>query len=513
MTRVIKKYWNEKPVLLIMILAIFFRLLAVIFARGWGMIDDHFLAVEAAQSWVDGYDYNSWLPGSPGNTGPTGHNFFYPGLHFLLFIFFKIIHLQDPQSKMFVVRLINASWSLITVYFGYKITEKLSDKRSARIVGILLALLWFMPWISVRDLVEISCVPLLVLAVWFIVSRGDQPGQTSAYFLSGLFLGLAFDLRPQTILFSIGLIIVVLIEQKWKETITLILGALIPVILVQGAVDFFIWGKPFVELEGYVTGNIKAAHDYITLPWYNYFYVIFGLLIPPVSFMLFFGFMRTWKKFLVIFIPVVLFFMFHSYFPNKQERFILPIIPFFIITGVIGWNEFIDRSKYWINHKQLLRGFWTFFWILNILFLVPVTMVYSKRARVEAMVYLSKYKDIKDILIADSDNNPELFPRFYLRQWPGVYDTFIGNENTMTMIQRVAAKEPMKDQPRFILFTGSKLNPEMVIQTRKSFPFIVYETTIEPGVVDKVMHKLNPINVSRYVFIYRNTALMPKQIP
>lgn len=511
MTALIRKYWNSQPLLLIMMSAIVFRILAVIFARGFGMIDDHFLAVESAQSWVDGYDYNSWLPGSPGNSGPTGHNFFYPGLHFLLFSFFKFIHLNDPQMKMFFVRLINASWSLITVYFGYKITEKLSDKRSARLVGLLLALLWFMPWISVRDLVEMSCIPLLVLSVWFIVSR-DQPGQTSAYFLSGLFLGLAFDLRPQTILFSFGLILVVLFERKWKETITLVLGTLIPVVLIQGTVDYFIWGKPFAELIGYVKGNIRSAQDYITLPWYNYFLVIFGILIPPVSLMLFFGFLRTWKKYLLIFIPVAVFFIFHSYFPNKQERFILPILPFIIITGMIGWNEFVDRSRFWMNHKGLLSGFWIFFWVFNLALLIPVTVVYSKRERVEAMVYLSKYKEIKYLLVADADNNPELFPRFYLGQWPGIYDTFIGNENSMTMIERIS-REPVKKHPRFILFTGSKLKPETIIQARKSFPFLVYETTIEPGLIDKVMHWLNPVNKSRYAFIYRNKALIPEKTP
>ena len=511
MTALIRKYWNHQPLLLIMTLAIVFRLLAVVFARGFGMIDDHFLAVESAQSWVDGYDYNSWLPGSPGNSGPTGHNFFYPGLHFLLFSFFKFIHLNDPQLKMFFVRLINASWSLITIYFGYKITERLSDKRSARMVGLLLTLLWFMPWVSVRDLVEMSCIPLLVLSVWFIVSR-DQPGQTSAYFLSGLFLGLAFDLRPQTIFFSFGLILVVLFERKWKEAITLFLGALIPVVLIQGTVDFFIWGKPFAELIGYVKGNIQSAQDYITLPWYNYFLVIFGILVPPVSFMLFFGFLRTWKKYLLIFIPVAVFFIFHSYFPNKQERFILPILPFIIITGVIGWNEFIDQSRFWMNHKRLLRGCWIFFWILNIAVLVPVSVVYSKRARVEAMVYLSKYKEIKYLVATDDNNNPELYPRFYLGQWPRIYDTFIGNENSMTMLERIS-REPEKYHPRFILFTGSKLKPETIIQARKSFPFLVYETTIEPGLIDKVMHRLNPINQSRYAFIYRNKALIPKKTP
>jgi hypothetical protein len=288
---------------------------------------------------------------------------------------------------------------------------------------------------------------------------------------------------------------------------------LIPIILIQGTIDYFIWGKPFVEIIGYVKGNIQSAQDYITLPWYNYFLVIFGILIPPLSFMLFFGFVRTWKKYYLIFIPVAIFLLFHSYFPNKQERFILPILPFIIITGMTGWHEFTDRSRFWMSHKGLLRGCWIFFWIVNIALLVPVSMVYSKRARVEAMVYLSRYKDVKYILIADADNNPELFPRFYMRQWPGIYDTFTGNENTMMMIERVAAKEAVKNQPRFVLFTGSKLNQEMVIQARKSFPFLVYEKTIEPGTIDKVMHRLNPINVSRYVFIYRNKALIPEKAP
>ena len=78
----IKKSWNDQPLVIIMGLAILFRLLAAIFAKGWGMLDDHFLIIEASQSWADGFDYNSWLPGSKDNIGPSGHNFFYPGIHY-----------------------------------------------------------------------------------------------------------------------------------------------------------------------------------------------------------------------------------------------------------------------------------------------------------------------------------------------------------------------------------------------------------------------------------------------
>jgi hypothetical protein len=68
----------------------------------------------------------------------------------------------------------------------------------------------------------------------------------------------------------------------------------------------------------------------------------------------------------------------------------------------------------------------------------------------------------------------------------------------------------MLNQPQ----SSGKLSvQEMVIQARKSFPFLVYETTIEPGMIDKVMHRLNPVNVSRYFFIYRNKAFVPEKLP
>ena len=133
----IRKYWDDQPLTLIMATAILFRLLAAIFAKGYGMLDDQYVVIESAQSWVDGQDYNSWLPGSQGNTGPTGHNLFYPGINFLFFSLMKLLHIYNPQLKMFFMRLLLAAWSLITVYFGYRVTEALDGKKSARLAGIL----------------------------------------------------------------------------------------------------------------------------------------------------------------------------------------------------------------------------------------------------------------------------------------------------------------------------------------------------------------------------------------
>jgi 4-amino-4-deoxy-L-arabinose transferase-like glycosyltransferase len=506
----IELFWKEHPLTTILFLAVFFRLLATIFARGWGMLDDHFLVIESAQSWVDGQDYNNWLPGSPLNTGPTGHNFFYPGIHFLLFSFFKLIHFNDPQMKMMVVRFLHAAWSMITVYFGYKITLKAGGLKAARLSGLLLAILWFMPWVSVRNMVEVVCIPFLVLAVWTLIRKPDNHLRLSDFLVAGLFLGLAFNIRTQTALFSIGLGLVILFRGKWKEVILMTLGAIIPIVIIQGTIDLIIWGIPFAEIFGYFSDNIISATSYFNMPWYNYFLVVLGFLLPPVSFFLFFGYLKSWKKHLILFLPVALFFIFHSIFPNKQERFILPVLPFIIISGSIGWIEFTGTTSLSQLTKRILQGCWIFFWVINIVALVTITFVYSKKARVETMVYLSKYKNINQLLVADAGNNPELFPRFYLGQWPHIYDELYGRETTDSLLIR-ASKVTFQKQPRFILISSENDVQQEVYNVRKSFPFIVYETTIEPGFIDRLVRWLNPVNKNRTVYIYRNTLFFPRR--
>ena len=506
----IRKYWDDRPLTLIMAMAILFRLLAAIFAKGYGMFDDHYIVIESAQSWVDGHDYNNWLPWSEGNTGPTGHNFFYPAINFLFFSLMKFLHIYDPQLKMLFMRLVLAAWSLITVYYGYRITETLDGKRTARFAGILLALFWFMPWLSVRNLVEMVCVPFIILGFWFTIRAHSKEKPALSWFISGLFLGLATDIRLQALFFPLGLGIWLLIRGKFKPLLSLTAGSLLMVILFEGGIDLVLWGKPFIEIYQYGLICFTDRNDYITLPWYNYFLVLGGMLIPPVSIFLFWGFIRKWKKYLMIFLPILLFFVFHSWIPNKQERFIIPMIPLFVIIGSIGWLEFRGKSAYWAKHKTLLQSAWIFFWVQNSIVLLVFTFTYSKRSMVESMTYLSKYPGIKYMTVIDEANNPEMFPKFYLGQWPVMFNDRNG-DRSLDSILASSVKKSNAFAPRFVLFTGDRNISPMVIRARHYLPFLVYETTIEPGFIDRLVHWLNPINRNKTVTIYRNTEFIPEK--
>ena len=111
----------------ILIGAFLIRLLAAIFSQGYGMHDDHFLVLEASQSWVDGTDYNDWLPKSQVNPVPSGHSFFYVGIHFLILSTFKAVGIHNPKLLVFLIRLLHdfaanivfaARWPNLRVSYG-----------------------------------------------------------------------------------------------------------------------------------------------------------------------------------------------------------------------------------------------------------------------------------------------------------------------------------------------------------------------------------------------------------
>lgn len=509
--RYISVAWEERPLALILWLALLFRLLAAFFARGWGMLDDHFLVIEAPQSWVFGYDYNRWLPGSTGNTGPSGHNFFYPGLHYFLFLGMRAIGLDDPQFKMLIVRIIHAAWSMVTVWAGYRITEKLSGTRPARLAGILLALYFFFPWTGVRNLVESTCIPFLMLGFHRLILHGNRSKAGIVGLQAGLLFGMAMNLRYQTALFPVGVMTVLLLRREWKEALALGAGTAIAFLGVQAAIDLAIWGRPFAEVAGYVTVNVVDRHSYFNLPWYNYFLTVGGMLLPPVSLLLFWGFFRGWKDQLLLFLPAAFFFLFHSAFPNKQERFILPFIPFFIMAGVMGYHRYVKGSRLFVARPGLLRGTWIFFWIINGILLGGLTFMYSKKSRAETMYYLYRYPDVRTIILEDETGNVPLLPIFYTGQWPRFPEKEPGDSTIYQQVERFAAR-PRSAHPQFFIFTGEKNLKERVARARASFPGLVYETTIEPAFIDRFMHRLNPVNRAERFTIYRNTDFYKTKI-
>lgn len=502
----LKAYYSLHPLRTILFAGLVFRLLAAVFSKGFGWIDDQFLVIEIAQSWVSGTDYYHWLP-AVGNSQPAGFSFFYPGLHFVLFTFLDWTPINDPQVKMLFVRLIHALWSMLTVYFGYRVARHFSDKKTALQTGWILALLWFFPFLSVHNLVEFFSVPFVLWGLYLIL-KNEKKENASSLLIAGILLGIAFNVRFQTLLLTGGIGLVLFIEKKWKQAFLVATGVLISILLVQGIVDWVIWGKPFSQLSKYVLYNATHSGEYTSGPWYVYLLFILGMLIPPVSLFFITGYFYNWRKLLIIFLPTFIFLLFHALYPNKQERFITTIIPFLIISGLLGWHRFLKKN---MNLAKINRNSWVFFWILNSLLLLPVSVMYSKKARVESMVYLSRYENLQYFVIEDVNKDVLRFPPlFYLEKYIP-YDAVMHKDN----LKSVATSKNWKDtenQPGFVLFYEPKNLEKRVDSMKLVLPELVFEKLVVPGYLDRVLHWLNPVNDNQNIYIYRNKAVIPDAI-
>ena len=496
------KIWNEKPLIIIMSLGIFFRLLAVIFSKGYAMLDDHFLIIEQSQMWIDNCSESKWLPSS-GIDQPSGHSLFYVGVHYILFKILEWLTVFDPEVKMFIIRFLHAIYSLLIIIFGYKIAKHYGGIKNARVVGLLLSILWLFPFLSVRNLVEFTCIPLFLWGLWITIKNITNYKNILIFIVSGFICGLSFSIRFQAVLLVFGLFTAIVFSRKWFPAIMFGIGATLSFIIIQGIIDYSIWGKPFAEFFEYMKYNLENRYNYFTGNWYNYIFLILGLLIPPLSFFLFFGWVRVWKKYSYVFLPAFLFLLFHLYFPNRQERFILPVLPLIIIAGILGWNDFFEKSKFWRKRTNLYNTFWISFWAINIILLIPLSLTYTKRSYVEAMNYL-RDKNHQYTVVDDMNNDiSSIMPRFYLKDWKPLY--YSSKSESYTKL--IALKENLQSQglplPKYYLFLESENIQSRVDSISIIFPNLVKDTLIEPGFIDKVMHYLNKRNKNQTIIIYK----------
>lgn len=498
---------QRHPLILPLTVGLLLRLAAAVFGGGYLMHDDHFLVVEVAASWADGEDYNNWLPWSQRGV-PEAHpaNFAYPVSQYLLFELFHKVGPHTPQGQALLLRILHGLYSLATIVLGYLMARAVApgQRQVALRVAWILAAGGLWPLLGVHQLVEMVCIPPLMLALW-VLSRHSEPTRRDII-LAGIGIGIATGLRYQCGMFGIGLVPVLLAQRRMKDLLGIGLIALGSFTAMQ-APDLAVWGRPFVQLQAYIAYNSTHAGHYPTGPWYQYILTMVGLLIPPVSLMLLWGAAhrksapQQWWR---IAVPVLCFLVFHSAFINKQERFILPAIPAVIVLGTAGWSLWSERSKWWNRHRMLERGAWGFFWLTSIL-LVAVTIPYSgKHTRVAAMTFLYE-QGAEDYAMVQVDSGA-MPPQFYSGSWryPHVDNRREAREDPIAVTARWCAHPP-----QYILFQGDQHLGEAVAEYKAALPGLRYITTIKPSRIDRWIHELNPINSVERIMVYATDDALP----
>jgi len=428
------------------------------------------------------------------------------------------IGLFDVGLKMLVIRVFHASYSLLTVYLGYKLTETISNRSNARLVGLILTLLWFMPFYSVRNLVEMACIPPVLYGFYLLLaSQKIDKNHWILWVLAGGMFGIAFSLRYHTILLAGGLGLVLLYRKEWIGSILFASGFLVLAFLLIGLIDIQFYEYPFHSIVRYYEYNAAHAYNFITGPPYKFIIVVFGFLIPPVSLMLMVGFIKGRKIEPLIFMAVLVFFLFHSFFPNKQERFMLPILPLVVILGTIGWQEYYQHSDFWQQRKKIISYSWKFFWTLNVLAVLLLAFTYPKRGRIETMRYLGKQTDLGSVVMETSRKKLKANPEFYLGKMAARYKPFQSNRNytwtgfketgrhlsdDFVLIFTLTTKKSFEQlgleiketgkRPNYIAFLGNDNLEQRIARMEREYGSLEFKKYIPTSVYDNLLHFLNP---------------------
>lgn len=343
---------KEHPISVVILIALAARVIAAVFSNGFGFESEYFY-VETPNAWLDNID-------GTGYDSPRGISLLYVSINYLIFGFFKLFGISNPQWLMFFSRLIHGVVSVTVVTLGYRIAKLIVDKRLALNIAWVLALLWFMPYVGVHSLAQTFSLPFLLYGTLLITkqerlrneSRNDNLHRTS-FFIAGIFFALGFSIWYLGAVLYLA-IIVVLSARKNIKGAAVSLAAFLPTAgTTQTIPDFIVWGRPFAEFRAFLNDGVRFSY--------------------PLGY------------------------------------YILALLTILIIAGFIRFYKNGNRLKRYICAACV---------VINMALLAVTTIMYSNKPEVKAMTYLSKDKDMDLFIVEDvfSDETKRP-PVFYEKNW------------------------------------------------------------------------------------------------
>lgn len=449
------------------------RLIAAFFSQGYAMHDDHFVIEDGPFQWFLP-DHGGWFH----RVEPPGHSVVYPSILYAILSSCMNIGITDPQGQMLVMRILHALFATLAIPLAAAIARKVGSERSAQFAALLVAVFWMFPFMSVRNLIEMMSIPPLMAGVLLTLRRHS----TKDLVLAGLAFAVAFMFRYHTALIPGTMVLVLAWQRHWRAALILAAACIVSVSLTQGMIDLFVWGSFLAAPIAYFKSNLASVNDYTSGPFYQYAVLITGILIPPLSILLLWRVIADNRPKLrwELLLPIGVFVLAHSLIVNKQERFILPIVPLLLIAVAVAW---MDRPVNVLKTSAWTKGSWITFWVANSLLLVLFTFSYSKRSRVDSLTYLSHQPGVQRVAVV-GDNIQA--PSFYL--YPRVPLMTVSSDTTSNTWESLAAFHPTH-----IVFFDLASRDAFIGRTEKVVGHrLQHLTDITPGLLDATLHTLNP---------------------
>ena len=488
-----KNFFREHPLRTLILFGFTVRIIAAIFSKGFLTLDDHFNLVVDADTIANGIklplDYKDSV--------------LYPWSVSLIMSAIRFFGNTSPDMEMLVVRLLQAAFSTLGIYFVYKILETISGEESANLGGLLMASFFILPITAVHQFEESICQIPLLASIWFVVRNlqskenaiREQSNHRWYFFLAGIFLGIAMILRLPLLSFALPFVLFLFLQSSTRKHSLFFFFGFALILLLQAASNVSInhqFGYSFLERYVNVFKHSEALVEnsggYPAGPPWRYAITLLGIFLPPFSFLFVFASFKSGKKNMLLSLPTLSFFVAHSLIANKQERFLLPIIPLIIIISAIGFVEikkwFEENTFRWKIYKSL----WMYFLVLNFLLLSVSIFVYGKKDRVEPLVYIQHQHNATGIIFAEFSYT-FLVPEYYFGK---PMPTYIELTNRNTIIGDIEKFNGKNFSLNYCVLYSNNIEQDKILIEQALKKKLLLQKEITPSVGDWLAHKLNP---------------------
>ena len=389
----------------LILVSLFFHLIAAYFSVGFYEQDEHFSILEPIISKL-------------GENATLGWDFYinYIKQWFLSFIFLYLIKflnimgIESPFQWIFFIRIFSSILGWLSVISLIHLAKKQLDNEKYLNVFIFIStLFWFYPYFHARPASENISISFLIISITlFTYFRTNK----RILLLCGIIFGLSIVTRYTNILIIgfFGIWAILFNKLNFKESVILTIGFSIS-FFISILIDY--WGyqkNTFVILNYFQLNYHWSQIGYFSssntnMWWYN-FYFIFKEFLPPISILLIISILGFWIRFPknIITWMTLPYFIFLCITPHKETRFLFPILVFAPLFFVVTYQSLIFNGRNITNillSYKVVKLILYFLIFINIIVLCLLSITPANNlTHAYKFLYENKY-NIKNIYTLD----------------------------------------------------------------------------------------------------------------
>lgn len=276
-------------------------------------------------------------------------------------------------------------------------------------------------------------------------------------------ISAAFMLRPQTGICALGLIGFLIVRKDWKAFAIASIVGLVCFVLA-GIPDIYLREGFHSSLKGILFYNVKYGASYAQQPWFFYLPLVFIMMWGPFWISRKSGELlkKSWQQHKIYWVYIILLIGLHSLFPQKWERFVIPVLGLMLLIIADWLQSFWNQGA----QKRIIT-----LAIVNGILWVPSTFFPAQKNIMDMARHLDAHPEIHEVI--RFNETP---------QW--ITEVFIRRKDWKWSDVKTLPGEFMTCDARLVMNQNDfeKVRPQNLVVER------IFETNL----IEKVAYKLNP---------------------